>query len=144
MKIPHVGGSEVRFPPGFSKPLVCRVGHAGQRLLCPMCGEHKPAITLNGSPLKLVDEFEYLDPIDGSRSPNQGWQPSQTFHTKSGFCWYFLSSQGPTTRSSLVVSWIWGASGRASVGLSNRHVHTICRVISGSYLGSFWRTKAHL
>jgi len=42
--------------------------------LTAMCGEHKPAITLNGSPLKLVDEFEYLDPIDGSRSPNQGWR----------------------------------------------------------------------
>jgi phosphoglucomutase len=39
-----------------------------------MCGDAKPDIKLAGSPLKTVDEFDYLDPIDGSRSPNQGWR----------------------------------------------------------------------
>jgi phosphoglucomutase len=42
--------------------------------LTQMCGDGKPDIKLNGVPLQKVDEFEYLDPVDGSISKRQGWR----------------------------------------------------------------------
>jgi phosphoglucomutase len=42
--------------------------------LTKMCGSGKPDIKLNDVPLETVDEFEYLDPVDGSISKRQGWR----------------------------------------------------------------------
>lgn len=42
--------------------------------LTAMCGSGKPKVSLGTVPLDKVDEFEYLDPVDGSVSKNQGWR----------------------------------------------------------------------